>query len=133
MSSDNGHAVSAADRRAAILGQAGKLEERPSTLPGPDGTKVDVLVREMTGAQAKEFELAVAREAPDVAGYMLQISLVDPETHELLFEPADRANLEALGIAGLNPVLKLIQELNGITEADVEKAKARLTKAPSTA
>jgi hypothetical protein len=128
---ENGH-LTAADRRSAILGRAGQLEERATTMPGPDGP-VDILVREMTGKQAKDFEMAAARGAADLGGYMLQISIVDPDTHELIFEPADRANLEALGITGLNPVLKLIQSLNGMTEEDVEKARQSLLRAPSTA
>jgi|ERR1700682_1668750 len=128
-SNGTGH-LSPADRRAAILARAGKRETRPSTLLGLDGEKIDVLVRELTGAEAREFEIAVAKDIPAPIGYLLQMSLVDPETKELLFEPADREALESLGIGGLNPSLKVAAELNGLSDADIAKAKASLRLAP---
>jgi hypothetical protein len=119
-------------RREAILSRVGRLAEEEATMPGPDGP-IDVIVRELTGTQSREFEAAIAVKAPAPLGFLLQMCLVDPDTKELLFEPADRVVLESLGMAGLKPIVEIAQRLSGLTEADVEKAKQSLLNAPGIA
>jgi hypothetical protein len=121
--------MSKASRRDSILSQVGVLAQEPATMPGSDGP-VDILVREMTGTQGRQFEILLATNAPAPIGYLLQVSIVDPESNELIFEEADREALEQLGVAGLNPVLKIAQRMNGITQADIDKAKQSLLSAP---
>jgi len=127
----NGGGPSRADRRAAILGLAGKLDTEPAVFPGPDGP-IDVLVRELSGEQAREWEVAVAKHAPSTIGFLLQLSVIDPVDNLPIFEVADRQTLEAIGISKLNPVLKLAQKLNGISDSDIEQAKRDLLAAQST-
>jgi hypothetical protein len=121
--------TASSSRREQILSRVGVLAERASTLPGPDGD-VDVVVRELTGKQSREFEEAVAKGADAPLGFLLQMCLVDPDTKEPLFEPADRVALEGLGMAGLKPLVLIAQELSGLSEADLEKAKQSLLNAP---
>jgi hypothetical protein len=118
-------------RRERILSRVGHLSTEPAVLPGPDGDE-NVLVRELTGKQAREFETAVGRGADAPLGFLLQQSLVDPETNELLFEPADRVTLEALGMSILKPIVLIAQRLSGLSDDDVEKAKQSLLNGPPT-
>lgn len=126
-----GPTLTPAERRAAILGLSGQREYEPAVLPGPDGP-IDVLVRELTGTEAKDWEIAVSRGAEWTFGYLLQLSLVDPETKDLLFEPADRQMLEGIGVSKLKPIGLIAQRLSGLSDEDVEKAKRSLLNAPST-
>lgn len=128
MTHKNG-ALSAAERRAAILGQHGKREEEPAVLPGPAGP-VDVLVRELMGEEAQAFEEAAAVGSPVALGMLLQLALVDPDEKTLLFEVADREMLQQLGMLGLKPILLIIQRQSGTSDEDIAKAKKSLRKAP---
>lgn len=130
----NGHGgMTQAERRQAILSMVGHRETRETTMPGPDGP-IPILVRELTAEEATAYErlAAKATKVPGIpiGGILLQMSIADPESGELLFEVADREALDKLGIAGLSPALKLAQELNGVSDADVAKARESLAPAP---
>lgn len=114
-------------RRDSILAMHGKLKEIGSELPGPDGP-VQILLREMQGREAQDFENAMGQNRPNTLGMLLQLAIVDPDTHERMFEIGDRAMLEELGMTGLKPVIEGIQSLAGITAEDLEKLKANLVK-----
>lgn len=114
-------------RRDQILAMHGKLKELPAQLPGPDGP-VDVIVREMQGREAQDFEEALAQKRPNTLGMLIQLAVVDPDTHERMFEVGDRQMLEELGMTGLKPVIETIQSLAGITSEDLEKLKANLAR-----
>ena len=115
--------------RNSILSRVGVLQIKEATMPGEAGDE-PILVRELTGKQSREFEEMIARRAPAPLGFLLQLSIIDPTTKELVFEPADREALEALGISALKPVVAIAQELNGISDADIEKAKEFLLATP---
>lgn len=100
-------------------------KRKPAVYPTDDGD-VDVVVRELTAEEAGEFEMASARGAPNALGMLLQLSIEDPETQQLLFEVTDRGVLQTLGVLGLKDTLLLIKEMSGITDADIEKAKGFL-------
>lgn len=120
----------AKERRRAILARAGIREERPVTMPG-DAGPVEVVVRELLGTEAQQFEIATAKGSPTAMGFLLQMSIADPETHELLFDPADREALQSQGMSSLRHVLEVIKELNGIDDKDLEKAMQALKAAAS--
>lgn len=117
MSSTASSPSSRTDRRGAILAQAGKLEERPAVFFGQD-----VLVRELTAKQAREFQDAISNGNSYPIGYLLEMALIDPETREPLFEATDRQALEDLGMRELRPVLVVIKEQSGIDDDDLQKA-----------
>jgi len=117
-------------KREQILQMVGVLKEEPAKMPGPDGP-VDVLLREMTGKEAEEFEQALDKKTPNTLGRLLQTSIYDPETKERLFQPADRAALEELGMTALKPILEKIKKVSAISKADVEKLKANLKTTPT--
>jgi len=117
-------------RREQILQMAGKLAEEPAQMPGPDGP-VDIIVREMTGSQSQTFEMSVARGLENVLGYLLQNVIVDPDSHELMFDAGDRAALQELGMAALKPIVEIAQRQSGLSVKDLEQAKRNLLKAPA--
>ncbi len=118
--------VDRASRRAAILGQSGKLDTEPATMVWADGVTVDVLVTEMTGTQTRDYEVAMAKNAPNLVGFLLQMVLLDPDTKEPLFEAGDRAQLEALGMEKLTGIIKQALRLSGMDDAEMAKIKDRL-------
>jgi hypothetical protein len=120
--------VDRASRRAAILGQSGKLDTEPATMVWADGTTVDVLVTEMTGTQTRDYEIAMAKNAPNVVGFLLQLVLLDPDDKQPLFEAGDRATLQELGMEKLTPVIKQALRLSGMDEAEMAKVKDRLVR-----
>lgn len=131
MTETNGSAPSSKQQlREAFLGLAGQREYEAAEFPGPDGP-MTVLVRELLGSEAKEWEIAVAKGSEYAFGYLLQMSIVDPETKEPLFEAADRMALESIGVSKLNPIAKVAARLSGLSAADVEAAKKSLLHAPS--
>lgn len=99
-------------------------------MPGKDGP-VTVLVRELTGKLAQTFEIMAAKGTGYPMGFLLQQSIIDPETKQLIFEDGDRQALEELGVAGLKSIMLIAQELNGISDEDISKAKSDLLRAPS--
>lgn len=126
MSSTPNSPISRTDRRAAILALAGVRQTKPTTIPGPDGP-VAVVIRELLASEARDFELAAAKGSPNALGLLLQMSIADiEEPHELLFEPTDRGTLQSLGVFGLKEALELMQELSGVTDDDLAKARQSL-------
>lgn len=113
-------------KRDSILQRVGKREMLPAQMPGSDGELIDVLVQELTGTEAELFESATAAGAANTLGMLVQLSVVDPETKELLFEPADRSALQQLGMKALKPVIEIANALSGVTVADIQKAQAFL-------
>lgn len=131
MNSNPSSPSSRAERRAAILAQAGVRQTKPTTIPGPDGP-VAVLVRELLAQEARDFEVANAKGSPNALGMLLQLSIADvDEPHDLLFEPTDRGTLQELGVFGLKEALELIQKLSGVTDEDISKARQSLVAGQS--
>lgn len=112
-------------RRDQILAMHGVLKEVEAEMPGPDGA-VKIIVRELIGRDAQEFESAQQNNRPNQLGMLLQLSIVDPDTKERLFEVGDRAILEELGMTTLKPVIEKIMGLLGVTAEELEKIKANL-------
>lgn len=112
--------------REQILSQAGKMATETITVP--EWGDVVVEVRELSGKQAREFEEAVMKAQPSALGMLLQQCLCDPTTHALLFEPTDRGTIEELGMKALKPLIQCAQELSGIAQTDIDKAKAFLAR-----
>lgn len=54
---------------------------------------------------------------------MLSISIVDPETKELLFTPDDITALSKKSSKAINRVYDAVEALNGVSEEGVEAAK----------
>jgi len=89
-------------------------------------------VRELLAQEARDFEIATAKGSPNALGMLLQLSIADvEEPHELLFEPTDRGTLQQLGVFGLKETLELIQELSGVTDEDIAKARQSLAAGQS--
>lgn len=126
---NNGHSVPSS-RRERILSHAGQRQRRPTKMKFNDD-EVDVVVRELTGVEAQRWEFAVAGKVPNTLGLLLQMSIEEPDTGELMFEPADRENLQVLGVMSLKPVVDLSAVLSGISQEDIDRAKQSLLTAPS--
>jgi hypothetical protein len=128
-----GNGAGGMSARERILSRRGSLKEETAWLPGPDGETIPVIVRELTGKQAAEFELALARDTAAPMGLLLQMCLIDPETKTQMFEVADREALEDLGWASLQPIVVIAQRQSGLSAEDIEKAKRDLLRARSRA
>lgn len=116
--------------RQSILAMAGRLAEQEAEMPGPEGP-VKVIVRELTGRESQVFQMSVRAGKPNTLGMLLCMVVRDPETKDLVFGPADRAAVEELGVTALNPLAEIVAKMNGLTDADVEKAKEGLAPTPA--
>lgn len=115
--------------RDSILQMAGRLAEEEAHLPTPEGP-AKVILRELTAGEAQAFETAVRNKAQNLLGFLIQMTVRDPETHELVFQPADRGAIEELGMTALKPLATIITRMSGLSEAEVEKAKQDLQTTP---
>lgn len=113
--------------KAQIL-QAVDLRRETVDVPEWGGS---VLVRELTAAGRDQFEQGMlrtdadGRRLPDFANMrarLVSMCLIDEETGELMFEPAELDLLGKKSAAALSRVFEVCQRLNGMTGGDVEAA-----------
>lgn len=93
---------------------------------------VDVGIRRMTGKERDEFDLLLsdpARQEDDrlrdqrgIKGRLLILTLVDPDTEELIFEDNedDLGALQGKAAEALGPLADIAMRVNGITTKDVD-------------
>lgn len=119
--------------RERLRQRAQQLPRRSVDVPewdmiGPDA----LIVQAMTGTarDAYEAEITGSRTGKNrqlnltnFRARLIARCLIDPNTGTLIYDyrkPQDIDELGALDAAGLNRVFQVCQELNGITDADVE-------------
>ena len=112
--------------RETIL-QADDIRETVETVPEWDGVKI--LLRAMDGKQhARYIDVAVQGESAFRYADILINSAHDPDTRELLFDPADRdALMEKDGGVLMRLSLIVIRDLSG---GDVDDATEELDENP---
>ena len=111
--------------RAAILARAGKLRTETIPIPAWGG---DVTIRELTGAERDQFDLAVdsdrkAGRALHFRARLVAACVVDAEGR-LVFGAADVPALSQLPAAELTPIFERALHLQAMTDDDVAEKKS---------
>lgn len=111
-------------KRADIL-NAEDLKTEDVNVPEWGGS---VCVRSLTGLERDRFEASMIDQKnkgrvnlENLRAKLVQKTVIDPETKELMFTIGDLEVLGAKSAAALNRIFTKAQELSGLTDKDVDE------------